>query len=156
MSMMTEVLILTCTCFTSGSWFQQPYDCYYQNPTPDWGQQGNPDDDLLLDLDDIDGGGPENIGLSNPENTQNLGNLYIVGVHYNRSRDRVDGDLTTARALPPYASSFGGTCLGLEQEDGTAAKSGWRPRSLLGRRSNQLARCHGDRPRFLSNRTTVD
>lgn len=73
------------------SWFSRPFDCHYNNPVPDWGQLGNPADDPSLDIDDINGAGPENINLDNPENTETLGSPYLVGVHYYNSRDRVDG-----------------------------------------------------------------
>jgi hypothetical protein len=69
-------------------WFTAPYDCYYYNPTPDWGQLENPDDDPTIDIDDIDGNGPENISLNSPESTDQLGGEYMVGVHYYRSTDR--------------------------------------------------------------------
>jgi hypothetical protein len=44
--------------------------------TPDWGQPG-PNDDPRLDIDDVNGWGPENINFSNPESR-----TYSVGVHY--------------------------------------------------------------------------
>ncbi|MBN2359879.1 MAG: hypothetical protein JXR83_10530 [Deltaproteobacteria bacterium] len=60
-------------------------DCYYSNckanpllpgiPTLDWppaGEVGDP----LMDIDDIDGSGPENITLAQPANE-----TYVVGVH---------------------------------------------------------------------------
>ncbi len=73
------------------NWFSAPYDAYYGNPVPDWGQLENPDDDPTLDIDDINGAGPENINLANPENTDVLGAPYLVGVHYYKSVDRLDG-----------------------------------------------------------------
>lgn len=66
-------------------WGQSPYDCYYANPTPDWGVRGNPADDPTLDLDDVDGHGPENITLDDPEDTSALGQPYRVGVDYYRA-----------------------------------------------------------------------
>lgn len=77
-----------------GVWNHKPYDCFWQNLMPDWGSprppgvdsfdcQQDPDrlgchDDPSLDIDDVDGWGPENINLNNPEpNTS-----YQVGVHY--------------------------------------------------------------------------
>lgn len=73
------------------NWFSQPYDCHYAEPVPDWGQLGNSADDPSLDIDDINGAGPENINLDGPESTDVLGAPYLVGVHYYNSRDRVDG-----------------------------------------------------------------
>ena len=70
-------------------WFNSPYDVYYSNPFPDWGQLDNPVDDPILDLDDVNGAGPENINLAVPENTAALGAPYVVGVHYYNSSDRV-------------------------------------------------------------------
>lgn len=73
------------------NWFSRPYDCHYAEPVPDWGQLDNSADDPSLDIDDINGAGPENINLDNPENTDILGAPYLVGVHYYNSRDRVTG-----------------------------------------------------------------
>jgi hypothetical protein len=69
----------------ANSWFQSPYDCFYQNPQPDWGQLDNPADDPTLDIDDVNGAGPENISLDQPENTDLLGAPYLVGVHSYRT-----------------------------------------------------------------------
>ena len=73
------------------NWFSAPYDCYFANPVPDWGQLENPADDPGLDIDDINGAGPENVNLGDPENTDALGAPYLVGVHYYKSTDRLDG-----------------------------------------------------------------
>ncbi|MDY0062664.1 MAG: choice-of-anchor D domain-containing protein [Myxococcota bacterium] len=61
-----------------GDWFDRPADCYYANPAPDWGRPGQAAGDPTLDIDDLDGAGPENINLDEPER----GRLYRVGVHY--------------------------------------------------------------------------
>ena len=53
-------------------------DCYYLNMNPNWGTLGNSSDDPSLDIDDVNGLGPENINLDNPESSV----LYRVGVHY--------------------------------------------------------------------------
>ena len=66
-------------------WFDSTYDCHYFNPTPDWGVLNQLADDPSLDIDDIDGGGPENINLNNPQDTTLLGGTYGVGVHYFRA-----------------------------------------------------------------------
>lgn len=73
------------------NWFSAPYDCHFANPVPDWGQLENPADDPSLDIDDINGAGPENVNLDLPENTDVLGAPYLVGVHYYNSSDRVTG-----------------------------------------------------------------
>lgn len=75
----------------ASSWFSQPYDCYFNNPDPDWGQLDNPRDNPFLDLDDFSGTGPENLTLAVPEDTSVLGGEYIIGVDYYENVDRVDG-----------------------------------------------------------------
>lgn len=62
----------------SGQWNARPWDCFWQNLEPDWGVFGDPSDNPSLDIDDVDGWGPENINLDNPQ----LDTTYSVGVHY--------------------------------------------------------------------------
>lgn len=52
-------------------------DCYYANLSPDWGTPGDQSDNPFLDVDDLDGYGPEtiNLGSSAPGS-------YEVWVHY--------------------------------------------------------------------------
>jgi hypothetical protein len=71
------------------NWFTSPYDCHYANPAPDWNALEDPRDDPSLDIDDINGSGPENINLDEPEDTDLLGAPYLIGVHYYQSADRV-------------------------------------------------------------------
>lgn len=60
-----------------GVFFEEPYDCYFQNRNPDWGLAGDPVDDPLLP-EDIDGGfGPEILGLRAP-----APGTYRVWSHY--------------------------------------------------------------------------
>ena len=66
-------------------WFDRLQDCFFGNPSPDWGNIGQLDDNPSLDIDDTDGAGPENINLDNPQNTDALGGVYRVGAHYYRS-----------------------------------------------------------------------
>lgn len=73
------------------NWFSAPLDNYFANPNPDWGRVGDDTDDPSLDIDDVNGAGPENINLDNPENTAMLGGQYRVGVHYYRSDDIFGG-----------------------------------------------------------------
>ena len=59
-------------------WFDIPWDCYFQNPSPPWmgsfASAGNP----RLDRDDTDGAGPENVNLAAPED----GARYRIAAHY--------------------------------------------------------------------------
>ena len=48
-------------------WFDPLYDCYWSNRTPDWGERADGRDDPMHDIDDVDGGGPENISVARPE-----------------------------------------------------------------------------------------
>jgi hypothetical protein len=65
-----------------GCWNDVPYDCHWQNPEPDWGVVGDDSDNPLLQSDDRDGWGPENITLNNPETA-----IYRVGVDYRDAWD---------------------------------------------------------------------
>jgi hypothetical protein len=58
-------------------WFSSPLDCYYANRTPSWDAAGLPDDPRL-DIDDVEGFGPENINVDSPV----VGASYRVGIHY--------------------------------------------------------------------------
>ncbi len=52
-------------------------DCYFSNPNPNWADPNAFVDDPFLDLDDVDGLGPENINLETP-----AAGTYTVVVHY--------------------------------------------------------------------------
>ena len=52
-------------------------DCHYGNPAPDWGVAGDWLDDPFLDVDDVDGYGPEHINISEPQP-----GTYTFIVHY--------------------------------------------------------------------------
>jgi hypothetical protein len=58
-------------------WFHSPYDAFWFNKSPDWGQIKVGEDNASLDLDDTDGFGPENLNMQVPESTN-----YWVGAHY--------------------------------------------------------------------------
>ncbi len=62
----------------AGSWTESQWDCHFRSISPNWGSPSASDDDPSMDIDDVDGAGPENINLNNPEN----GVTYRVGVHY--------------------------------------------------------------------------
>ncbi|MFB6371514.1 MAG: hypothetical protein ABEN55_00015, partial [Bradymonadaceae bacterium] len=62
----------------NGEWNAAPYDIHADIRTADWGQPGDSSDDPSLDVDDTDGGGPENINHNGLE----AGKSYAVGVYY--------------------------------------------------------------------------
>ena len=68
-------------------WFREanPYDCYFGNPFPDWGQLGRVDDNPSMDLDDTDGAGPERITLGTAQDAAEFGAGYRIAVHYYRA-----------------------------------------------------------------------
>ena len=62
-----------------------PMVCNFINPNPDWGELGRSEDNPSVEFDDDDGSGPEEIVLQEPENTDELGAQYRVGIHYFRA-----------------------------------------------------------------------
>ncbi len=52
-------------------------DCYYANPTPDWGTIGDWHDDPFLDYDNVQGFGPENINVETLQPGR-----YLIAIHY--------------------------------------------------------------------------
>ncbi len=67
---------------TLDPWFSNPWDTFWFNAAPAWGDPNNKDDDPTLDLDDTSGAGPENLNLVAPEGTVANPVTYPVGVHY--------------------------------------------------------------------------
>lgn len=61
----------------NGRWNASPYDCHWLNREPNWNNLNSAGDDPSLDIDDVNGFGPENINLNNPESL-----TYRVGAHY--------------------------------------------------------------------------
>lgn len=62
-----------------GAFFDCKTDCHFGNPAPDWGVVGDWKDDPFLDVDDVDGFGPEHINISAPQP-----GTYRFIVHYYR------------------------------------------------------------------------
>ncbi|MBN1946590.1 MAG: hypothetical protein JW797_13025 [Bradymonadales bacterium] len=62
-------------------WNTSPWDCFYANRNPNWGTSVH-DDDPNLEVDDVDGYGPEQISFSYPEGTTSDPATYRVGVFY--------------------------------------------------------------------------
>jgi len=60
-----------------GTFFTSPYDCYFQNKSPDWGLAGNNADDPLLPFDADEGFGPEVMGIPAP-----AAGTYHAMAHY--------------------------------------------------------------------------
>lgn len=68
---------------TPDPWFGKNSDCFWNNPTPQWGSTDwQNHDDPTLDLADEDGAGPEIVTLPQPAGDANKGQTYAVGVHY--------------------------------------------------------------------------
>jgi hypothetical protein len=64
---------------TPDGYFDNPFDTFWFNDTPEWGSLDPAvDDNPSLDRDDTDGAGPENLNLNMPQD----GLTYKVGVHY--------------------------------------------------------------------------
>jgi hypothetical protein len=64
-------------------WFDDSWDCFWYNQSPNWGSfDPEADDDPSLDRDDTDGAGPENLNISIPEGTTEAPFLYTIGAHY--------------------------------------------------------------------------
>ncbi len=60
-----------------GQFFSCDTDCHFRSREPDWGVEGDWHDDPFLDVDNIEGFGPENINLESPQP-----GVYRVIVHY--------------------------------------------------------------------------
>lgn len=69
-------------------------DCFFGNPSPDWGVQGDETDDPVLERDDDDGQGPELIRLERPE--EGIYTFYVQ--HYN-DRGLDNGQTTPTIAI---------------------------------------------------------
>ena len=64
---------------TGEEWNQSPWDCYFANPSPDWGATGSANDPILT-IDDVNGAGPEEIVYPEPLPTTDT--PYQVGIDY--------------------------------------------------------------------------
>lgn len=62
---------------SNGNWQDLYRDVYWRNPNPDWGLPSQSHDDPSLDIDSVNGRGPENITHSGLENQ-----TYRVGVYH--------------------------------------------------------------------------
>jgi hypothetical protein len=62
----------------SGCWEDSAWDVHFRSANPNWGDRDRTDDNPSLDIDSVDGLGPEIINFDNPED----GVTYRIGVHY--------------------------------------------------------------------------
>jgi len=82
-------------------WFESTDDCYYANCTRvgvEWGSP-SPLDNPRLDIDDVQGFGPENINIDAP-----IPGTYRIGVHY-YDDDAPVGNLPATVTVRVYCSS---------------------------------------------------
>lgn len=83
-----------------GSFFDCKTDCHFGNPSPDWGTAGAWQDDPFLDLDDVDGFGPEHTNISEPQP-----GTYRFIVHY--YDDTYEGSSSDSATATVEVFSFG-------------------------------------------------
>ena len=85
--------------------------CGFNNPTPDWGVECDPTDNVRLDIDDVDGYGPETISIPEPPD----GTYRAVVRLYNSGEfDDISADNPVTAFLSVYIS--GKPCAPLEME----------------------------------------
>ncbi len=83
-----------------GSFFDCDTDCHFGNPAPDWGVKGDWKDDPFLDVDDIDGYGPEHTNISEPQP-----GTYKFVIHY--YKDSFDFGDSTSTSTTVEVFNFG-------------------------------------------------
>lgn len=67
----------------NGCWEDETWDCHYAAQDPTWAQASDSGGDPSMDLEDIDGAGPEIIRYDDPID----GLTYRIGVHYYEARE---------------------------------------------------------------------
>ena len=83
-----------------GTFFDCDADCHFGNPSPDWSIKGDWLDDPFLDVDDVDGYGPEHINLSEP-----AAGTYKYVVHY--YSDDYEASMSTSTQATVTVFSYG-------------------------------------------------
>jgi hypothetical protein len=94
-----------------GSWDVPPYDCFWRNKEPNWGDRDLAEDDPHLDIDDTDGWGPEVITLAHPEGNAQEPFIYRVGVFYYSDHNYGPSDATVRIFVDgggPHSVTFSG------------------------------------------------
>ena len=114
-------LIHESSCSGSDCFAVAPTDCFFQNPFPDWGPAGtvgNPS----LDLDEIQGFGPENVNVDDPE----LGDqTYRVVVNYYADRGEGASTATVRIYLQGSLAYEGSQSLGDTGDNWDVAEISW-------------------------------
>ena len=95
-----------------GTWEEDPWDVYWRNPNPNWGDSTTSNDDPVQEIDDTDGAGPEAVRHSGLEGlSYQLGAFYFtdrnLGSSYVRMRVYVGGALDSeVRGYVPVPNMF--------------------------------------------------
>ena len=85
--------------YPGGDLFTCPDDCFYGDANPDWGTAGDYLDDAFLDYDDVDGYGPENINVQEPQPGK-----YRVVIHYFADSHDTSASTSTNVTVKVYLS----------------------------------------------------
>lgn len=64
-----------------GRWDASPYDCYWLNPQPNWGDPASAEDDPALFIDSVNGETPEMVRLLEPEALNYRLGAYLFSDH---------------------------------------------------------------------------
>ncbi len=83
-----------------GTFFDCETDCYFGNPAPEWGTPGKWQDNPYLDVDDVDGYGPEHTNITEP-----VPGTYRFVVHY--YDDSYEGSSSTDTNATVEVYSYG-------------------------------------------------
>ncbi|MGM0576847.1 MAG: YfaP family protein [Myxococcota bacterium] len=102
-----------------GEVFDCQTDCYFSNPSPDWGVEGEWQDDPFLDVDDVDGYGPEHINISSPQPGK-----YVFVVHY--WRDNYEGSPSVSTNATVEVLSYGETLATFGPQDLDVTDRAWQ------------------------------
>ncbi len=96
-------------------------DCYFSNPNPNWADQNEFVDDPFLDVDDVDGFGPENINLETP-----APGTYTVLVQYWDDHDGDEPDATVeVLSFGNVVAAYGPQHLGDVNDEWTVVEIDW-------------------------------
>ena len=109
-------------------WAEPPLDCHYANANPDWGPPGEPGNPSL-DIDDVNGAGPENINLDAPEEVE--GSRYCVGVDYYRAENFLVMDATYGPSTATVRIYLHGSLASEQSRPLLATHHFWQPACIV-------------------------